>query len=56
MAIFKLKTKRIDDDIREDLYMQLASCSEQEFFTAYCKEHKKRLGEDFLLDTANPVY
>lgn len=53
---FNAAVQHMDDEIREDLHMQITSCSEQEFFTEYCKEHKKRLREDFFLDTPNPVY
>lgn len=53
---FNAAVELMDDDIRERLHMELAPCSEQEFFTAYCNEHQRIFGEGFALDTRNPVY
>ena len=53
---FNAVAQHMDDDIKEDLHMQLAPCSEQAFFTEYCKEYKKRIEEDFFFDTLNLVY
>lgn len=46
----------MDYDIREELHRELAPCTEQEFFDAYCKAHLERFGEDFFLDEKNPVW
>ncbi|RMH38516.1 MAG: hypothetical protein D6694_12285 [Gammaproteobacteria bacterium] len=46
----------MDDDIREQLHAELAPCSEQEFFDAYCKAHREKYGEDFEPAKANPVW
>lgn len=48
--------QHMDDDIREELHLELAPCTEQEFFDAYCKAHLERFGEDFSLDEKNPIY
>ena len=46
----------MDDDIREELHQELAPCSEQEFFDAYCERHREVFGEDFVCDTPCPCY
>ena len=44
---FEAAVTIMDDDIREKLHMELAPCTEQEFFVAYAKEHEDRHGEGF---------
>lgn len=46
----------MDDDIREEIHSDLAPCTEQEFFDAYCKAHEEKFGEPWELDKRNPVY
>lgn len=46
----------MDDDTREELYRELAPCSEQEFFTAYAEAHEKKFREQWELDKANPTW
>lgn len=46
----------MDDEIREELHMELAPCTEQEFFTAYEKAHEERFGEEWELSKPNPCY
>ncbi len=46
----------MDDDIREKIHSDLAPCTDQEFFDAYCKAHEEKYGEDFELSKKNPVY
>ena len=46
----------MDDDIREELHQELAPCSEQEFFDAYCERHREVFGEDFVCDTPCPCW
>lgn len=46
----------MDDEIREALHMELAPCTEQEFFTAYEKAHAKKFGEEWELSKENPCY
>lgn len=53
---FDAAVNLMDDDIREDLHQEMAPCSEQEFFDAYCKRHKEVFGEDFVCDTPCPQY
>lgn len=53
---FDVTVHYMDDELREELHRELAPCSEQEFFDAYCKAHLERFGEDFSLDEKNPAY
>ena len=46
----------MDDEIREELHMDLAPCTEQEFFTAYEKAHAEKYGEEWELSKENPCY
>lgn len=46
----------MDDEIREELHMELAPCSEQEFFSAYEKAHIEKYGEEWELSKENPCY
>ena len=53
---FETAVMYMDDEIREVLHQELAPCSEQEFFTAYEKEHLNKFGELWELSKDNPVY
>ena len=46
----------MDDDIREDLSMELAPCTDQEFFSAYEARHEEKYGEAWELSKENPCY
>lgn len=37
----------MDDELREELHMELAPCTEQEFLDAYIERHAEKFGEDF---------
>ena len=37
----------MDDDLREELAGDLAPCTEQEFFNAYCTAHLAKYGKEF---------
>jgi len=37
----------MDDDLREELHLDLAPCTEQEFMSAYADAHKAKYGEEF---------
>ena len=39
----------MDDDIREELHMKLAPCTDQEFLDAYVDKHFEKYGEDFSI-------
>ena len=39
----------MDDDIREELHMEIAPCTEQEFVDAYCVKHFEKYGEDYTV-------
>lgn len=46
----------MDWDIREELAAEIAPCTEQEFFDAYCERHAEVYGEDdFQPAQANPI-
>ena len=46
----------MDWDIREELALEIAPCTPQEFFDAYCKRHAEKYGEDdFQPAQANPI-
>lgn len=46
----------MDDDIREDLSMELAPCTDQEFFSAYEARHEEKYGEEWELSKESPCY
>ena len=46
----------MDDDLREQLHMELAPCTNQEFFDAYAKAHLEKFGEEFEPNKENPVW
>lgn len=39
----------MDDDIRMDLHLEMAPCSKQAFFDAYCRAHREKYGEEFTV-------
>lgn len=39
----------MDNEIREKLHSEIAPCTEQEFFEAYCADHLKKYGEEFTV-------
>lgn len=46
----------MDDDLREEVAADLAPCTEQEFFTEYCKRHAVKFGALWELDKSSPTY
>lgn len=46
----------MDDKIREELYAELAPCTEQEFFSAYEAAHAEKFGEEWELSKENPCW
>ena len=46
---FEAAVNLMDDEIREALHSELAPCTEQEFFDAYCKAHEEKYGEEFAV-------
>lgn len=46
----------MDDELREQLHMELAPCTEQEFFNAYAKAYEEKYGEEWFLSSENPCY
>lgn len=46
---FEAAVNLMDDEIREALHAELAPCTEQESFDAYCKAHEEKYGEKFAV-------
>ena len=46
----------MDDDIREQINAEIAPCTDQEFFDAYCEAHEERFGEEWELAKENPIF
>lgn len=46
---FEAAVNLMDDEIREALHAELAPCTEQEFFDAYCKAHAEKYSEEFAV-------
>lgn len=44
----------MDDELCEQLYDELAPCSEQQFFTAYEQAHLDKFGEVWEFSKFNP--
>ena len=44
---FPAAVQLMDDEIRERLHNELAPCTDQEFFDAYCEAHEEKYGEEF---------
>lgn len=40
----------MDDDLREELHLELAPCTNQEFVDAYVKRHAEKFGEEFTVN------
>lgn len=53
---FDAAVQMMDDDIRETLHDELAPCTEQEFFNAYCKAYEDKFGEEWEPAKENPVW
>lgn len=53
---FEAAVNFMDDEIREMLHGEIAPCTDQEFFDAYCKAHEDRFDEEWELAKENPVF
>lgn len=53
---YEVAVMYMDDDIREELHIELAPCTEQEFFTAYEQAHERAFGDEWELSKSNPCY
>lgn len=53
---FDAAVNLMDDDLREQLHDDIAPCSNQYFFNAYCIAHAEKFGEDWVLDDPNPTW
>lgn len=46
----------MDDELREEIHMDIAPCTEQEFFDEYARRHEQKFGEPWELAKPNPVF
>ncbi len=46
---FDAAVRLMDDELREELHLKLAPCSDQEFMEAYERAHLERFGEEFAV-------
>ena len=53
---FQAAVLLMDDDIREELHEEMAPCSEQEFFDAYCARHLAKYDQVFGPDEEPPTW
>ncbi len=53
---FEAAVNLMDDDLREAINAELAPCSNQEFFEAYCKAHLEKYHEEFEPNKQNPQW
>lgn len=53
---YNAAAKMMDDDLREELCLQLAPCTAQEFFAAYEAAHAEKFGEEWELSKENPCW
>lgn len=53
---YEAAVQMMDDDLREALHEELVPTTPQRFFDAYAQTHREKFGEDWILDTSNPVW
>ena len=53
---FDVAASLMDDEVREAVHAEMAPCSNQEFFDAYCISHRELFGDNWCLDEPNPIY
>ena len=53
---YETAVQLMDDDLREELHANLAPCTNQKFFEAYCEAYEEKYGEEWELAKKNPVY
>lgn len=46
---FEAAVNLMDNEIREELHREMAPCTEQEFYDAYCKRHEETYNEEFVV-------
>ncbi len=51
MIDFALAIQLMDHDLLEELRTELEPSSDQEFVDAYAQAHRKKFGEDFIIDS-----
>jgi hypothetical protein len=40
----------MDDELREEIHMELAPCTDFEFYMAYCEAHRRKFGTIFTVN------
>lgn len=53
---FDFAVNYMNDELREELHNELAPCEAQEFFDAYAEAHEDKFGEEWIAQSANPVW
>lgn len=53
---FDVAASLMDDEVREAVHAEMAPCSNQEFFDAYCISHRELFGDNWCLDVPTPIY
>ena len=53
---YDLAVSFMDDDLREQIHVTLAPCTDQEFFNEYVKRHEQKFNEVWELAKENPCY
>lgn len=51
---FEVAEMMMDEEVREAVHMDMAPCTEQEFFDEYAKRHEEKFGEEWELAKKNP--
>ena len=46
----------MDEVVSENVWEEIAPCTDQEFFDAYCKAHEDKFDEEWELAKENPVF
>lgn len=49
MGAYDAAVELMDDDIREQIHMEKAPCTELEFLEAYMEAHEEKYGEGFTI-------
>lgn len=53
---YNAAARLMDDDLRDELCLQLAPCTAQEFFSAYEAAHAEKFGEEWELSKEKPCW
>ena len=48
-GLYDASVQLMDDDIREEIHRELATCTDLEFLEAYMVKHREKYGIDFTI-------